>query len=219
MSKSRVSVENRKKRKKPPRHPNFQARQKSNVAANRTASESFWNMKAELISDLPPKPQFWRRACAFLLDFAIAWLVTAIISPNLFIHTFFLIVAWLGNRILFVGRNRGQSIGRWAFDMKLIDRRRRVPNLDMLLRREAMTAGEAVLLLWALYALFAGNSVSFLLVIPPIADAIAAWTDEANQQSFHDRYSYTFIASSRRGYSLDVKIQKWVELALRSMRK
>jgi uncharacterized RDD family membrane protein YckC len=176
-------------------------------------------MKAELIPDLPPKPPFWRRACAFLLDFVVAYLVTVIISPNWFIHTFFFLVAWLGNRILFVGRNRGQSIGRWAFDMKLIDRNRRIPYLDMLLRREAITAAEGVLLLWAVYALFAGNSVAFLLVIPPIADAIAAWSDEANQQSFHDRYADTFMASSRRGYSLDVKIQKWVELALRSMRK
>lgn len=218
MSKSRVSVENRNRRKQP-RKANFQARQNPNIAANRTASHRFWNMKAELIPDLPPKPPFWRRACAFLLDFLVAWLVTAIISPNIFIHTFFLIVAWLGNRILFVGRNRGQSIGRWAFDMKLIDRRRRVPNLDMLLRREAMTAGEAVLLLWGLYALFASNSASFLLMIPLVADAIAAWTDNANQQSFHDRYTKTFIASSRHGYSLDVKIQKWVELALRSVQK
>jgi len=51
-----------------------------------------------------------------------------------------------------------------------------------------------------------------------LVDLVVAIGDEENQQAIHDRFFDTVIVPSRRGYSLDIRIRRWVDLLLDRMR-
>jgi len=50
-------------------------------------------------------------------------------------------------------------------------------------------------------------------------DCGAALSDTQLRQALHDRYAKTFLVSSRRGYSLDIKVKRLVESLRRNVRR
>lgn len=167
-----------------------------------------------------PRVPIDRRAWAFLIDFITVWLITSLVGNNILQLPVF-IIAWLGLRVLVVDRNQGQSLGRWALDMKIIDARfpNKIPNLVSLGKREGVLGFAAFL---AMIGLNIGltNALSMLLFVSPLLfDCGAAIADEQLNQAFHDRFAETIIIQSRRGFSLDLRCKKIVAEIKRSMRK
>jgi uncharacterized RDD family membrane protein YckC len=174
-----------------------------------------------------PKADLWRRSFALGLDFLGVWLISSLLGSSgigiQFIQIFVFIVAWLILRVLVVYNNQGQSIGRWAFDLKVLEVEDgevvpRIPQLLALLKREAIIGFGSLLLSIALDNIRL-NPTAILLVIPLAIDCGAAFSDTQLRQAWHDRYAGTFIVSSRRGYSLDLKIKRLVESWRRNVRR
>lgn len=166
-----------------------------------------------------PRAPIQRRIYAFLLDFATAWFVSALVGVAL-LQLITFIIAWWALRVFAVTRYQGQSLGRWAFDLQIIDGRRgRAPDVTILTKREG---GISVIALLGLVGLQYGfpNFLSVaILVSPLIIDLVVAIGDEENQQAIHDRFLDTVIVPSRRGYSLDLRIRRWVDQIRDRMRQ
>ncbi|HEY9907728.1 MAG TPA: RDD family protein [Thermosynechococcaceae cyanobacterium] len=153
-----------------------------------------------------PRVPLERRGAAFAVDFGAAALLSLLFG-GLYIPAF--VFAWLGLRVVLVSKNRGQSLGRWLFDMKAIDPKyRSIPNLTELSKREAITGAGALLMLIGLANLSAANAWILLTPIPLLVDCSFTFTDEEFRQAYHDRLARTVIAQTRRGYSLDIKVKK-----------
>jgi uncharacterized RDD family membrane protein YckC len=174
-----------------------------------------------------PKADIGRRAMALGLDFLGAWLISSILGNSQIGIQFLPIVVflffWAIFRVLVVYNNRGQSLGRWAVNLKVLEVINgeitgRIPTLRSLLQREAIIGVGALLVSIALSNIRA-NPTAILLLLPLAIDCGAALSDNQMQQALHDRYAGTVIVSSRRGYSLDLKIQRLVEKTLRSVRR
>jgi uncharacterized RDD family membrane protein YckC len=159
-----------------------------------------------------PKVPIERRASAFLIDFVAVWLISSL-TGNWVLQFFIFMVAWLGMRVVVVDRNQGQSLGRWALDMKIIDPRiKKIPDLLTLSKREGILGFASFLATIGLNINFA-NGISMLIFISPlIADCGLALADEQFHQAFHDRAAQTLIIQTRRGFSLDLRLKKlWVQ--------
>jgi hypothetical protein len=103
--------------------------------------------------------------------------------------------------------------------MKLLDvERGRVPGLQFLLKREGITGLEALLVAIALTNLRA-NPTAVVLAIPLAIDFGAAFANNELRQTLHDRYARTTIVSSQRGYSLDIKAKRWLDILQRKVRR
>ncbi|MBE9197666.1 MULTISPECIES: RDD family protein [unclassified Nodularia (in: cyanobacteria)] len=174
-----------------------------------------------------PKADIGRRGMALGLDFLGVWLISSILGGNQigiqWVQILVFLFCWAIFRILVVYNNQGQSLGRWAFDLKILEVRNgeitgRVPTLRSLLKREAIIGFGALLVSIALSNIRA-NPTAIMLLIPLAIDCGAALSDNQMQQALHDRYGKTFIVSSRRGYSLDIKIKRLVGKMLRSVRR
>ncbi|HEY9799358.1 MAG TPA: RDD family protein [Leptolyngbyaceae cyanobacterium] len=174
-----------------------------------------------------PKADLWRRGFALGLDFLGVWLVSSLLGSSglgiQFVQIFVFILGWLILRVLVVYNNQGQSLGRWAFDLKVLEVEDgevvpRIPQLLALLKREAIIGVGALLVSIALDNIRL-NPTAILLVIPLAIDCGAAFSDTQMRQAWHDRYAGTFIVSSRRGYSLDLKIKRLVESLQRNVRR
>ncbi|YAF97309.1 MAG: RDD family protein [Nodularia sp. CChRGM 3473] len=174
-----------------------------------------------------PKADVGRRGMALGLDFLPAWLISSILGGNQlgiqFVQILVFIFCWLILRVVIVYNNQGQSIGRWAFDLKILEVidgqiSGRIPTLRSLLKREAIIGFGALLVSIALNNIRA-NFTAILLLLPLAIDCGAALSDNQMRQALHDRYAGTFIVSSRRGYSLDIKIQRLVDKLLRNVRR
>ncbi|MCF4968590.1 RDD family protein [Nostoc sp. CMAA1605] len=174
-----------------------------------------------------PKAELNRRAMALGLDFLVVWLVSAFFNSNQagiqFAQIFVFVSGWLIVRVLVAYHNQGQSLGRWAFDLKILEVQNgqvigRIPQLLALLQREAIIGFGAILVSIALGNLRA-NPTAILLVIPLAIDCGAALSDTQMRQALHDRYAKTFMVSSRRGYSLDIKIKRIVGTLRRNVRR
>ncbi|BAY32397.1 RDD domain-containing protein [Nostoc carneum NIES-2107] len=174
-----------------------------------------------------PKAELGRRGMALGLDFFVVWLISLFLgNSNLGIQVmqiFVFAIAWIVLRVLVVYNNQGQSLGRWAFDLKILEVEEgqvvgRIPTLLALLRREAITALGAICVSIALGNIRA-NPTAILLVIPLAIDCGMAFNDTQLRQALHDRYSGTIIVSSRRGYSLDIKVKRLVENLRRNVRR
>ncbi|MBD2666611.1 RDD domain containing protein [Richelia sinica FACHB-800] len=174
-----------------------------------------------------PKAEISRRGMALGIDFLGVWLVSSLLgSGNIgiqFAQILVFIVAWLILRVLVVYNNQGQSLGRWAVDLKILEVESgqivgRIPELQALLKRESL-----ICLGTLLFSIFLGNIIAnptaILLVIPLAIDCGAALSDTQMRQAWHDRLARTIIVSSRRGYSLDLKVKRIVEKMWRDMRK
>ncbi|MBN3926789.1 RDD family protein [Nostoc sp. NMS4] len=174
-----------------------------------------------------PKAEIERRGMALGLDFLGVWLVSSLLGGSdigvQFVEILVFVILWLVLRVLVVYNNKGQSLGRWAFDLKVLSVENgevvgRVPDLLSLMKREAIIGLGALLVSIALSNIRA-NPTAILLVIPLAIDCGTAFSDTQMRQALHDRYCGTFIVSSRRGYSLDIKIKRLVDNMRRNVRR
>ncbi len=167
-----------------------------------------------------PRPKLWRRAAASTLDFLLAWLLSAVgINPQInvqFLQILIFVAAWLLLRVVVVARNQGQSLGHWAFDMKVVDAKGRVPSLLELSKREGLMGLGALLAIVAAENLGAGL-VMLMLLAPLIVDCGWAWTDP-HRQTLHDLVGKTLVVHTYRGFSLDRKIKRFVAQNRQRMR-
>ncbi len=168
-----------------------------------------------------PKVEIGRRGLALGTDFLVVWLVSSSlggVSGFAFAFILVFVLSWLGLRVLVVANNQGQSLGRWAFDMKVLDGRGRVPDLQSLVKRELITGFGVLLVAIALNNLIA-NPTAILLFTPLVIDCGTALSDAQLRQALHDRYADTRIVSSQRGYSLDLKVKRIVASVSRNVRR
>lgn len=154
-------------------------------------------------------------------------------------HVALFIALWWLLRVAMVANNRGQSFGRLAMDIKLIEgqdlnwdeadqerfRRRspRIPTLIDLTKREGILCGELLLGFISLDLIAQINPAALLTASPLIADYAVAYLDEDRRQSIHDRVIDSLVIQTRRGFSLHIKGRRWFEQLLdqsdRFMRK
>lgn len=172
------------------------------------------------------KGDITRRGMALALDFLTVWFLSSIVRNNQigvqFTQIFVFIFAWLIFRVVIVYNNQGQSLGRWAFDLKLLEVVNgeivnRIPQFQTLLLREGVICFSSLLLSIFLANIIL-NPAAIVLLLPLIIDCGAALSDTQMRQSFHDRFFRTIIVSSQRGYSLDLKIKRLVEKFQRNVR-
>ncbi|BAZ10441.1 RDD domain-containing protein [Calothrix sp. NIES-4071] len=169
-----------------------------------------------------PKAGYARRAMALGIDFLGAWLVSSPFGnsdPGIqVVQILVFVLAWLILRVVVVYNNKGQSLGRFCFDLKVLELGKPIiPELLSLFKREAIIGLGALLVSIALGNIIR-NPTAILLVIPLAIDCGTAFSDTQWQQALHDRYASTMVVSSRRGYSLDLKLKRLVEKARRNVR-
>jgi hypothetical protein len=112
-------------------------------------------------------------------------------------------------RVFLPGRNHGQSLGRWALDITLVELRfGRTPLLLDLLKREAVAGVGALLVAIGLSYMTPGHGMGMLLLVPLAIDCSAVSSDPFRRQAFHDRIANTMIAGTLRGFSLDIKLKR-----------
>lgn len=164
-----------------------------------------------------PKVPVWRRGAALGIDALPAWIIAALAGGNLFAWLILFTLVWLGLRVVVAGNFNGQSLGRWAFDMRVVEwETGRTPLLLDLTRREGITAIGAGLTTFALSFLGPGTGWLLMFPVPLAADCALAWADPVKRQAFHDRLVNTTVIPSYRGFSLDLKLKKWfAEVRLR----
>ena len=138
---------------------------------------------------------FDRRIYAFLLDFITIW----------FLSSFF-----KGITEIIVNKNKGQSLGCWAFDLKIISiRTRRIPQLNEMLKREATLGFLALLAMLGLKINFDNGLSMLLLTTPVVVDfSIVLGNQKHHSQTLHDMVGHTILIQSQRGFSLDLRIKK-----------
>ncbi len=164
-----------------------------------------------------PRAPLTRRLYALWLDFAAVWLASlllgGILGRGVGPQILAFIVVWLGMRVVLAGNWLGQSLGRWAFDLTLIDERDgRIPAPVDLLKREAITCGVLVLALLGFRPGAVTGPLEVLLCLAPaIADFVVAIADEDYRQALHDRVARTLVLPSKRGYSLHERLRGWIE--------
>ncbi len=148
-----------------------------------------------------------RRVAAFAIDFGAASLFSTLGGASAIIPLF--ILSWYGLRVILVVKNQGQSLGRWALDMKVLDPKyRALPGLVELTKREALTGGGSLLLLLSIVSLSPTNGLILIAPIPLLLDCGLAFLDNDFRQAWHDRIARTVVIQTRRGYSLDIKLKK-----------
>lgn len=175
-------------------------------------------MSLEPIYKRFPKVPIERRVAAFGIDFVAVWLFSSLVT-GIIVQMLVFLMLWLGLRVLLVSSNQGQSLGRWALDMKVLDAKySRIPQLLTLTKREAILGFCAFLATLGLSSGLGGGGFYLLLLpIPLLVDCGAAFNDEA-QQAFHDRIAQTLVIQTRRGFSLDLRLKKLVAQISRRMK-
>jgi uncharacterized RDD family membrane protein YckC len=133
-----------------------------------------------------PKAEIGRRGMALALDFLGVWLISSLLGSGdlgiQLIQILIFLIAWLVLRVLVVYNNQGQSLGRWAFDLKVLEVEDgeimgRIPRLQALVTREAIIGGGALLVSIALRNIIA-NPTAILLTLPLALDCGAALCQE-----------------------------------------
>lgn len=167
-----------------------------------------------------PRVPIERRAWAFLVDYITVWVITSL-AGNSFLQLPVFMLAWLGLRVLVTDRNQGQTLGRFCFDLRIIDVRHsnRLPSLISLTKREGVLGFAAFLAMIGLKIGLANGLSMLLLISPLLVDCGAALADEKLNQAFHDRLAETRLIQTRRGFSLDLRCKKIFAEIRRSMRK
>lgn len=165
-----------------------------------------------------PKVPMERRVAAFLIDFVGVWLLSSFFINLAQVLVF--VLSWFSLRVVLVSSNQGQSLGRWALDMKVLDAKyAKIPGLLALAKREGILGFCALLAMFGLNVGLA-NAISMLLLISPlVADCGVAFAEPETQQAFHDRVGQTIVIQTRRGYSLDLRAKKWFALVKQRMQK
>lgn len=167
-----------------------------------------------------PKVPLDRRTGAFAIDFLCVWFISSFFASNLFFQWLVFIPTWLIWRVLIVEKNQGQSLGRWALDLKIIDPRfNRLPDLLTLFKREIIIGCGSALAIAGLQ-INVRNGLSMLLLLAPLLiDCSLALLDETNNLAFHDRVAGTFSVQTERGFSLDLRLKKIFGQIQRRVRK
>ncbi|MFM6395582.1 RDD family protein, partial [Planktothrix sp.] len=108
-------------------------------------------MSSDLIPVPDPKVPMWRRYAALGIDFLLVGLVCFALSANGLTLLFVFMISWLVCRVVVVSKNQGQSLGRWAFDIRVVDSQfYRTPRLLELTKREVVIGLAAFLFLLSL---------------------------------------------------------------------
>ena len=166
-------------------------------------------MSLEPVHTRFPKVPIERRAAAFFIDFVAVWLVSSLLGFNVFVQIVVFMLSWTALRVVFVSSNQGQSLGRWALDMKVLDiKYSKIPGLLTLAKREGILGFCALLAMLGLNIGLANGISMLLLIFPLAADCCSALADEDAQQAFHDRMAKTLVIQTRRGFSLDLRLKK-----------
>lgn len=168
----------------------------------------------------PPKVPWGRRSAAFAIDFFTIWLISLPFGGAGLLQSVVFACGWICLRVFLPANNRGQSLGRWAMDMKVLeDRANRIPTLIAMMKREGITGVGAVLAANGLAIGLSNAMILVLLTTPLLVDCVLALGDEDYRQAFHDRLAKTITAQSQRGFSLDLRLKKLVAKIQRSMRQ
>lgn len=176
-------------------------------------------MTPQLPSSRSLRVPLWKRAAALGLDLLAVGFVSSFMGSNVMAQGIVFLIGWLGMRVVLVYNNQGQSLGRWAMDMRIVETSRgRIPTLEALTKRELIAGTAAFLAFVGLTHLSPTSAWALLLFVPLGIDGSFAYSD-AGQQAFHDQYADTLIIPSRRGYSLDVKIRKLVAYVQQRVKK
>ncbi|MDJ0636133.1 MAG: RDD family protein [Xenococcaceae cyanobacterium MO_188.B29] len=172
----------------------------------------------KLGNDDLPKVPFERRISAFLIDFVVIWLLSSFFGA---FQWLIFLLAWLGMRVVLVDKNQGQSLGRWALDIRVIDfRYERMPELMSLTKREGIVGFAAMLAMYGFQNSFAQGILYLLILnIPLLVDCVAALVDADFNQALHDRFTDTMIVPSQRGFSLDLRLKKIFAELKKNMQK
>ncbi|MGL4377831.1 MAG: RDD family protein [Microcoleaceae cyanobacterium] len=170
---------------------------------------------------LPPKVPMERRFGAFTIDTLIVWLLTLPLSGNTILQFIFFLIFWFALRIALAFKNQGQSVGRWALNMRVVDTRfNRTPGFQELCKREGLLGIFSAIAILGLNAITSGNASILILLVPLAGDAIVAIGDTGRyRQTFHDRIGDTIIIGTPRGYSLDIKVRKLLDQVQRNVRR
>ena len=170
----------------------------------------------DIVSRRFPRVPIERRIGAFAIDFVTVWFISSFFGKGAWLV--FLIV-WSVMRIVVAERNQGQSLGRYALDMKVIDYRyNRVPDLLTFGKREGILGFAAMLASIGLQNF--GNGLSLLfLATPVLVDCLLALSDEELNRAFHDRVAETIVIQTQRGFSLDLRLKKLLVTIRRNMRQ
>jgi hypothetical protein len=154
-----------------------------------------------------PKVPMERRAAAFAIDFVSVWLLSSFFNDA--IQWLVFLVGWLILRVVAVEKNKGQSLGSYALDMRVIDVRfNKIPDLLTLSKREGIVGFAAMLAMYGLEINFINGLSMLMLVTPLLIDCSIAFADEQYYQAFHDRIAETIVIQARRGFSLDLRLKK-----------
>lgn len=155
-----------------------------------------------------PRAPLWRRGGATAIDAVLVGLLSSLLGSSLYLPVFCLF--WFLTRVVIPANNRGQSFGRLAFDIKLIDERsRRIPTFLDLAQREGIIGLEAFFALNGLSLLGNVDPIALLSIAPVLADGAVAALDEDRRLAFHDRLLGTTVLQTHRGFSLDLKLKRW----------
>jgi uncharacterized RDD family membrane protein YckC len=160
-----------------------------------------------------PRVGLGRRAAAFIVDYWVVSLLSSLAGdanrPGIELSQAILfVILWLGMRGILAMVNQGQSLGRWAFDMKLIETRfGRRPLLLDLAKREAIAGLGALLAAVGLTNVSPGDGTGILFLLPLAIDCSATLSDPMLQRTLHDRAAGTMVVATRRGFSLDLKLK------------
>ncbi|MGK7948579.1 MAG: RDD family protein [Xenococcaceae cyanobacterium] len=164
-----------------------------------------------------PKLAFERRIGAFLIDFIAVWLLSSFFGA---FQWLIFLLAWLGMRVVLVDKNQGQSLGRWALNMRVIDfRYERMPELMTLIKRESIVGFAAMLAMYGFQGIVKGLLYILLLNVPLLVDCLAALVDGDFNQALHDRFTDTVIVPTQRGFSLDLRLKKIFAELKKNMQK
>jgi hypothetical protein len=96
-------------------------------------------------------------------------------------------------------------------DMRILDGARGgTPTMQDLTKRELGLGLVTFFAFWGITHISPTTAWALLLLIPLGIDASFAASGSEWGLTLHDRFAQTFIVESRRGYSLDLKVQKLV---------
>ncbi|MEM1427294.1 MAG: RDD family protein [Cyanobacteria bacterium P01_H01_bin.130] len=170
-----------------------------------------------------PRSPMWRRGVATAIDAIGCCALGSMLGPAP--HVALFVVLWWLVRVAMVANNRGQSFGRLAMDIKVIEgqdfdltgvergrferRSPRIPTLLELTKREAIVGGEALLGFIALELVAQINPAALLAAAPVVADYVIAATDLDRRQALHDRVIDSIVVQTSRGLSLHIKGRRW----------
>jgi len=163
--------------------------------------------------DFPQSP-FWRRAAAFGLDWLVVWLLAVLLGGRVgWLQGVIFLISWLVWRVVIPQRQYGQSLGRWALDIRLASLSTgRTPDLQTLLKREGLVGLGTLLATVSVPNLLATNAAAMLLALPLLVDWVYGLADRDRRQTLHDFVAGTFVVLTRRGFSLDIKLRRILDL-------